>query len=127
MKKITAILIIMIGGFLASSLEVKAQAEWDTFSSAKVGYQSSYNGAVPFVDLSEGIWMVHIGKQLQKGVYVLLDEDGRNTGNTITLRRSGLTGRWGWLSPKDSESKKRDKSRKASFHSGTYELMLQIE
>lgn len=127
MKKIISLLILSMVMLIAGSLTANAQGNWKTFSSAKVSYQSSYKGSFSVVDPSDGLWMVYLGKEVQKGVYVLLDEDRHNTGNLINLKKSGYTGWWGWLSPKDADSNRsaRQRGQKATFYPGVYELMIQ--
>lgn len=131
MKKLLFI-IALLGITTALGIQqTHAQSNWKTFDNVKVSYLTSYSGAVNYVDPTEDLWMVTIGKEVQKGVYVLLDENRRNTGCVVNLRRSGLSGWWGWLSPKDAQArmtaKQRSSRARGTFHPGLYEIMIKDE
>ena len=128
MKRLLFVLTVMMGVLTIGTFHTKAQSYWKSFKSVKVSYQTSYKGSVPYCDPSEDLWVVNIGKEVQKGVYILLNEDKKNTGCLINLKRSGYSGRWGWLSPKDADSHKTSKQRslraKGTFYPGYYDFEM---
>ena len=110
-------------GFIASS-----QIPWKNFDKVKIGSDSNNSSKWLNYDDSDEIWMVYLGREVKRGVYVLLDDEKSPTGNLIYLNKSRLSGLWGWLTlyktNKGKPSSKRLNQGKGYFPDGYYELML---
>ncbi len=130
---VTPIILANIGHH--SPFDASAQINWVNFDRVKVFGQNGRTCAFPsdsnFEDnhfWKDKIWCISLGKEVRRGVYFIIDEDGNNTGSLIQIGQSGLSGCWGWLSLEYTNAEKPDipayRDYPRYFHTRHYSLML---
>ncbi|MBD5296624.1 MAG: hypothetical protein HDR89_01500 [Bacteroides sp.] len=134
MKRILIIFTLFITSICST---LSAQIHWVSFDRVKIKTQNGYRGTFPsdsnFEDNhfhEDDIWCVSLGREIREGVYMVLDEDGYQTGNIIELNERGLSGLWGWLTlhytNAESPYKEHHQQGRGFFHTRHYSLMLNL-
>ena len=112
-----------------------AQINWLNYDRVKVFPQNGRTAVFPsdsnVTDNSfweDQSWCITLGKELRPGVYVILDENGNNTGSLISFGESGMSGLWGWLilqyTNAESPYREDHANGRGFFHTRHYALML---
>ena len=140
MKKIIILFVLSILSFTQFYSEncgfsVAAQINWLNFDRVKITVQNGRIGTFPsdsnITDnrfREDDSWCITLGKEVRQGVYIILDENGNNTGNLISFGETGMSGLWGWLilhyTNAESPYKEDHAKGKGFFHTRHYSLML---